>query len=257
MVKRRRSTVETRPLRETGVLEAEKSAGDEPAQSDYGRFIAEWKRRGLPIGRLSRINPSVASSPESAVASQVKCMIRGRELMKSSRGWIDPLIGQGRSARNRGRQWKLVMAYGGFELLIKSVNGSGKNGLGDDELRRLFGRVVLPPFESIAPPEMKQRSRKDAVEQLTHDEVLDFIRTDKGDRVQIRAWMLEKQPCATWVGAVLLAKALRNCTAHGALSPTKVGEWGLTDAFERLPLALYEIESAIFKVLGAEPLPPE
>jgi hypothetical protein len=226
MVRRRRPTGETRSPSETKAFHVEKFAEGESARSGFSRFIAHWKAQKSLIGRLSRINPLVASSSEDAVAIQVKSLVRGRELMKSSRAWTDPLIGEGRSARNRGRQWKLVMAYGGFELLIKSINGSGKNGLGEPELARLLRLITLREFEPITSPAMKKRrSREDVVEQLTHDEVLDFIRTDKGDRAQIRAWMLEKRPCATWVDAALLAKALRNCTAHGALSPTKVGEW--------------------------------
>lgn len=49
----------------------------------------------------------------------------------------------------------------------------------------------------------------------------------------------------------IVIKALRNCTSHGALSPNKVQEWGLSDTFKQLPQALFKIDAAIFQVLGS------
>ncbi|MEC4815849.1 MAG: hypothetical protein SAK29_21630 [Scytonema sp. PMC 1069.18] len=57
----------------------------------------------------------------------------------------------------------------------------------------------------------------------------------------IDQWIVQSVPIYTWSDAVRLAKALRNATAHGALSPTKVQEWGLQKAFLTLPNNLGEI----------------
>jgi hypothetical protein len=44
---------------------------------------------------------------------------------------------------------------------------------------------------------------------------------------------------------------IRRQVAHGALSPKKVEQWGLAEAFKQLPQALFKIDAAIFEVLGA------
>ena len=58
-------------------------------------------------------------------------------------------------------------------------------------------------------------------------EVLDFLSAIKGDADIIQHWIINGQPVSTWVDAARLAKALRNATAHGALSASKVKQWGL------------------------------
>ena len=127
----------------------------------------------------------------------------------------------------------------------------GKGGLGPAEVEALILKLPLPAFDAIPSPSLERQSFKDWLEELDQDAVLDFLKTDKGDRSQIQSWLLDQKPCTRWTDALLLAKALRNCTAHGALSPNKVEHWGLAEAFKQLPQALFKIDAAIFEVLGS------
>jgi hypothetical protein len=218
-------------------------------KAGFKEFIAEWREGKSVASRLARLNPEFMD--EGLIGSHVHGIIRGRELLKNAREWAEPEIGQGPSATYRGLQWKLVMAYSGMELLVKSLTAKGKGGLGPVEVEALVSKLPLPAMEPIPSPSLDRKPIKDWLEQLDQDAALDFLKTDKGDRSQIQSWLFDQKPCATWTDALLLAKALRNCTAHGALSPKKVDNWGLSDAFKQLPLALFKIDAAIFEVLGS------
>ena len=218
-------------------------------KAGFKEFISDW-REGKPVApRLARLNPEFNN--DSQIGSHVHGIIRGRELLKNAREWAEPEIGQGPSAKYRGLQWKLVMAYSGIELLVKSLAAMGMGGLGPKEMADLITKLPLPAFEPIPSPSLEKSSIKAWIEELDQDAVLDFLKTDKGDRSQMQSWLLDQKPCTTWTDALLLAKALRNCTAHGALSPNKVQVWGLSEAFKQLPQALFKIDAAIFEVLGS------
>jgi len=215
----------------------------------FKEFITEWKS-GKPVApRLTRLNHEFKD--ESQIGSYVHGIIRGRELLKNAREWSEPEIGQGPSAIYRGLQWKLVMAYSVIELLVKSLTALGKGGLGPAEVEALISKLTLPAFEPITSPSLEKQSIKAWIEEMDQDAVLDFLKTDKGDRNQIQSWLFDQKSCSSWTEALLLAKALRNCTAHGALSPTKVQEWGLAEAFKQLPQDLFKIDAAIFEVMGS------
>ncbi len=53
--------------------------------------------------------------------------------------------------------------------------------------------------------------------------------------------MVQAAKVSSWTDAVRLAKALRNATAHGALSATKVKQWGLENAIFTLSDNLGEL----------------
>jgi outer membrane protein assembly factor BamB len=217
-------------------------------KSGFKEFIADW-RQGKPVAhRLAKFN--IDFKDELLISSQVHGVIRGRELIKNSQEWAEPKIGSGPSAKYRGLQWKLVMAYSGMELLIKSLFAIERRGIRPDDLKDLISKLLLPDFGPIASPSLERKSIKEWIEELDRDAVLDFLKTDNGDRAQLQSWILEQKSCATWRDAILLSKALRNCTAHGALSPSKIEQWGLADAFRQLPSALFMINEAIFEVLG-------
>ena len=58
-------------------------------------------------------------------------------------------------------------------------------------------------------------------------------------------------------GRVLLAKAFRSATVHGALSPTKVMEWKLNEALSWLTETIFRIDEAVFEKLGRTVVPLE
>jgi hypothetical protein len=220
-----------------------------PIASHYGKFIKAWKTdKTLVIKKLGYFADCLANDPQAP--SHVHGLIRGHELLKNAKAWSAPVIGSGKSAKFRGLQWKLVMTYNGMELLIKSLlQKPGTDGLREDDLTNILSKLPLPELEPLNPPSLKRKSLATWLVELDKDAVIQFLKTSRGDKTQIEKWLLEQQPIVTWKDAILLTKALRNCTAHGALSPSKVQEWGLGDAFKHLPQALFKIDAVIFETL--------
>lgn len=164
--------------------------------------------------------------------------------------WAEPSIGPGKTAPARGRQWRLVMSYGGLELLIKSLSGTKGNGLEGKILENLLGKISLPTFEPLEPPAIEKSSLKEWIEEEDASDVLDFLRMENGDRSRFDAWLTKQQAVATWGDGVLLAKALRSATVHGALSPTKIMEWKLGETLSILTEHIFRIDEGFFEVLG-------
>src|SRR5207302_1819452 len=73
----------------------------------------------------------------------------------------------------------------------------------------------------------------------------------------INDWMVKGKPIDCWAGAIKLSKALRDATAHGALSASKVLEWHLRDAFEELPARLGHLAAAALRQLAQVSKPPQ
>jgi hypothetical protein len=220
-----------------------------PKALGYSRFIAIWKARQPIADRIARFIPAFSSEGEAA--GHAHGLIRGHELLRNAKAWTRPEIGTGLSAVYRGHQWRLVMAYNGMELLIKSLlQKAGTRGLEEEDLTRVLGRIALPEFKPLQPPSLARKHLAKWLAELEQDAVLNFLKTERGDKTRLRAWLIDQQPIVGWHEAVLLTKALRNCTAHGSLSPNKVEQWGLKPAFVELPQALFKIDEAIFEVLG-------
>jgi hypothetical protein len=220
-----------------------------PKALGYSRFIARWKASQPIADRIARFIPALSS--ESEAAGHAHGLIRGHELLRNAKAWTRPEIGTGRSAGYRGHQWRLVMAYNGMELLIKSLLQKAETrGLEEEDLTRVLGRIALPGFEPLHPPSLARKYLAKWIAELEQDAVLNFLKTERGDKTRLRAWLIDQQPIVGWHEAILLTKALRNCTAHGALSPKKVEQWGLKPAFVELPQKLFRIDEAIFEILG-------
>jgi hypothetical protein len=219
-------------------------------EDGFSSFIEAWKS-GKPMGsRLARINTLLVQ--EKNHTPHVHGLLRGHQLLKQSREWIDPSVGKGPSAKWRGAQWRLVLAYSGLELMIKSILGSSKGGIQEKDLQKLLNQIKLPEIEPLKPPSVDRASLNRWMMNLEEDAVLDFLKMDHGDRKRFDNWLLKQISIKTWAEYILLAKALRNSTAHGALSPTKIGEWGLIRAFKVIPEALFKIDIAVFQTLGKE-----
>jgi hypothetical protein len=143
------------------------------------------------------------------------------------------------TANARGIQWQLVMAYGGFESVTKTLMNlrENKSGLTLAHVEYFTSKCNnLPPYIPLEAPDT---TRKNLDKWLTKSsgtgkELLDFLGVERGDRNQIKDWLVNSNQIEDWANATMLAKALRNTTAHGALSPTKVEEWGLKPAMKIL-----------------------
>jgi outer membrane protein assembly factor BamB len=214
----------------------------------YKQFIKAWKDGEDLSHRLAKFAPDPDS--DKARVARIHGIIRGHELTAQARSWVEPSIGSGKTATARGAQWRLVMAYGGFELLAKSLAGAKDRGLDEKAVDSLIGKLALPMFEPLAPPPIDKSSLKVWMDEEDASDVLDFLKMDKGDRNRFDAWLGKQKPTTEWTDALLLAKAFRNATAHGALSPTKLEEWKLGEAIARLTEEIFRIDEAVFEVLG-------
>ena len=216
-------------------------------RAGYKDFIKAWKS-GIDFASvLTKLGGAFDSDASQA---SIQAIIRGHEMIAQAREWFDPAVGKGKLAGTRGAQWRLVMAYGGFELLAKSLTATKGGGLEEKTLSGLIGKLALPKFEALPPPSIDKSSLNKWMEEEDASEVLDFLKMENGDRKRFDAWLAKQKPVETWIDAVLLAKALRSATVHGALSPTKIDEWKLGDAVSRLTDEIFRVDEAVFEVLG-------
>lgn len=216
-------------------------------KAGYRDFIKAWKSGAELVPRFAKLGGAFDSDASRA---SIQAIIRGHELIAQAREWFHPAVGKGKSAAARGAQWRLVMAYGGFELLAKSLTATKRGGLDEKTLSDLIGKLSLPDFDTLVPPSIGKSSLKEWMEEEDASDVLDFLKMENGDRKRFDAWLAKQKPVETWTDAVLLAKALRSATVHGALSPTKIDEWKIGDAVSRLTDEIFRLDEAVFEILG-------
>ena len=204
--------------------------------------------------RLVHFNSDHQDDPEH-IDAVVKALVRGLALMKASVQWDDPVAGNlgadaTSSDKARGIQWRLVMTYGGFETVVKTLMNC-RCGLGPQVIKGFTQVCKLDSYTLLNPParDLKNLDKWISNSQ-TSDAILDFLGVVRGDAQMIRHWLVEGETIKSWDEAVRLAKALRNASAHGALSANKVREWGLKDAMRVLTLNLAEVGITGLQKLG-------
>jgi hypothetical protein len=182
----------------------------------------------------------------------VQSLSRGFYLTKSAMQWHEPAIGHSLDGnpndthKARGVQWRLVMAYGGFETTTKTLLKMGRGGLRPEALRDFTNKCSLPTYTSLPSPKIARANldkwlKKPPATRTGQTALIDFLSLDRGDAQIVEAWIVESADVSSWAEAVRLAKALRNATAHGALSATKVKQWGLENAMLTLSDNLSEL----------------
>ncbi|MEG4056460.1 MULTISPECIES: hypothetical protein [unclassified Microcoleus] len=193
-------------------------------------------------GRLSIFNQNHSENPQH-IDNVITALAIGFNLTKAAVEWDNPVAGKilpnnPSTANARGIQWQLVMAYGGFESVTKTLMNlrENKSGLTLADVTDFTSKCNLPDYIPLKAPDT---TRKNLDEWLTKPsgtgkELLDFLGVERGDRNQIKNWLVNSNQIEDWANATMLAKALRNTTAHGALSPTKVKDWGLKPAMKTL-----------------------
>ncbi len=212
----------------------------------------------LPIHeRLARFNAEHRATQEH-VGTILDVLYRGVPLLLAAQGWTEPRAGSrgGKSPqtdRARGDQWRLVMAYGGFETLVKGLFGMpAKNPLTGEDFTNLLAHCALPRYKPIPSPEqtpaVRERWFMPEVADQRHP-LLQFLGIHDGDPRVIFGWLVDGTPVESWHGALVLAKALTDVTAHGALSASKTREWHLRPAFQRLTGDLGTVAAAALKAL--------
>jgi hypothetical protein len=186
--------------------------------------------------KLSYFNYQHSNSPEH-IDQFIKALSRGQALVQAAVEWQHPAIGQSETRspndKVRGHQWRLVIAYSGFEIASKALMMDKWSRQVEKGMHEKFiEKCVLPGYEPIEPPEGKPKLAK----WLNKEDgaLATFLGLTSGDKKAIDRWLVQSQSVDSWCEAYKLAKALRNASAHGFLLPTKIREWGLKDGFLRL-----------------------
>jgi len=187
--------------------------------------------------KLSYFDSDHGDTPEY-IDRVFKGISRGKSLVVAAIEWQHPAIGKkskGKIDKHRGIQWRLVIAYTGFEIISKSLivlkDKKDKEDLNKNH-EKFIQKCLLPNYEPIEPPKNKP-NLQEWLEKGDKELAL-FLGLRGKDIGTINRWLAESKPVDSWEGAFKLAKALRNATAHGFLSPTKISEWGLKPGFSRL-----------------------
>ncbi|MGV0108494.1 RiboL-PSP-HEPN domain-containing protein [Nostoc sp. DSM 114167] len=210
--------------------------------------------------KLSHFNQTHSDNSDH-IYDVIQGLSKGFYLIKSGLEWQEPAVGHSSvdkpndTHKARGIQWRLVMTWGGFEtitktLLLKKSNG----GLKTENIKSFTVKCdLLNNYNPLNPPDSRRVNLEKWLNINTSipgkSALADFLSLGNGDQEIIENWIVKSQPISNWVEAVRLAKALRNATAHGALSATKVKEWGLQKPLLTLSENLAEIVVAAMQKL--------
>lgn len=165
---------------------------------------------------------------------------RGFTLLRNARNWSHPSVGAGspKAMEARGRQWRLVMAYGGFEI---------------------FAKAHMCHFQAAGPPPVShfvQIAQRRLLPKAEHQHALPTVATDrakllatardlvaesKGDGRFWHAWLEGPDEPVDCLHAVQLARVVRNLSAHGVLSPDVAIRLGAVALCDALVTALVRI----------------
>ncbi|MDJ0693935.1 hypothetical protein [Mastigocoleus sp. MO_188.B34] len=218
----------------------------------YGSWKSDIPKCKDIQARLLHFNNSHSNDPEH-IDDVVQSLSRGFYLIKSGLEWCEPTAGHNSidklnaTHKARGAQWRLVMTYGGFETFAKTLlTKKTKKGLSPNEFNQFTQKCQLNSYKPLYSP--NKTKFKTLEKWLTikseREAILDFLSLNDGDTKIIQRWLIEKQNISSWVDALKLSKALRNATAHGALSATKVQQWGLRKPLLTLSENLGEVAVA-------------
>lgn len=217
-----------------------------------------WKydqsKRALIKQKLVYFSPKHSESVEH-IDKVIKALTKGVSLVQAAVDWKYPTIGDesfsGRKGRTsheklRGVQWRLVIAYAGFEITAKGLMNhferyNKKLQLSDIIKDDFIKKCNLPSYQKLEPPTPKEKSNLEKWLSKEDKAIAEFLGVTSGDKTNINQWLVKSQAVCDWEGAFTLAKALRNATAHGFLQPTKVGRWKLKNSFRTLADNLAEI----------------
>ena len=182
----------------------------------------------------------------------ISAMARGDALLKGTAFMpIQKVKGNKKNAAYyRALQWRLVACYGGFEIFIKSLRGKiSDNGLRGEDFQTVIDACGFGAEDSFAGPS-KPKGVQNWIKSLESKDsnIEDFLQLNKYDLEVLSGWLTGSE-LTNRREACLLAKAIRNATAHGFLSPTKAKEFGMEQILQDLPKVFRGIqESIILKI---------
>lgn len=202
--------------------------------------------------KLSYFNPNHPDNPEH-IDKVIKCVIRGVRLTEEAINWYEPSIGDTPKHKPfdklRGVQWRLVIAYSGFEITTKALMNHFDRGTSLKITADFIQKCNLPSYSLLTSPNPKKKENLEKWLTKDEDAIAEFLSITAGDKKIIEHWIVQSNPISSWEEAVKLAKALRNASAHGFLLPKKVDDWQLKPGLVTLANNLGEIIAAGLKKL--------
>ena len=176
---------------------------------------------------------------------------RGHALLEQAIGWWHhgypdgPRAGkEGPAQIHRGLQWRLCMAWAGFETWILGILFIKEKKL-DIQKLQIFAKDLKVNF-SLIPPDSRKGFPK-WINEEGGTEILGFLGVNEFDQKALGDWLIQGKEISDWGRLVALAKALRNATVHGSLSASKVEELGLTDALKDIPSLLRDLATFVLR----------
>jgi hypothetical protein len=208
--------------------------------------------------RLRHFSDKHLDAPEH-LQTVLIALSKGKHLVEAALAWEEPAAGANSTAasngtsRARGEQWRLVMAYGGFETVRDALLPvQHRFPSYADQAQHFIQCCDLPAYELLLSPDRDCARLVEWLEAevtLGKSAIISFLGLQNGDAKTFHRW-IEGNAVDAWHIAIQLGKALRNVTAHGSLSASKVHQWGLREAFQRLTDNLGTIVAAALQHLG-------
>jgi hypothetical protein len=210
---------------------------------EEGSWREDATKRSRIHARLLRFS-SAHWDQAAWVDAVVSALARGKALVEAAGRWADPAVGQ-RSAssitetdRFRGDQWRLVVAYGGFQTVVKALMGVQRGiRLEPALVDRFIERARPIAYSGLSSPQVRDADLEDVfrapLTDITHP-LLVFLDLSWSSTRTLYRWLVEGRPVETWTRAMRLARALRDATAHGALSASRAKQWQLRPGLRAL-----------------------
>ncbi|MGB3402882.1 MAG: hypothetical protein WBA77_09345 [Microcoleaceae cyanobacterium] len=198
--------------------------------------------------KLSYFNSNHNSRPEH-IDQVYKFISRGVNLTQAAIDWENPAIcgsPRNNTGKHRGIQWRLVIAYSGFEITTKGLMNCYKdNSIRFPVFKKMLDKCNLPRYSSLKHP--GSDNSKNLEKWLSREELAmgKFLGLSGKDAEVIQRWMVKSQPIDNWTDAFAIAKVFRNTTTHGFLVPKIIEDWKLNASLEVLTENLAEILTAV------------
>ena len=224
------------------------------SSSHYARWANIAREPEANFRRIARALANFGGRPEAVDLNELLILLqgigRGEALLKQAVSWSEPFAGR-RSGLSelRGKQWRLVMTYAGFEIILQSLYRKDHPGI--HEFREL--ELKLGNLDGLQPLQAPKLSNSIKEKWMADEQLLKFLSLRGYDLKVFKRWMIDGEAADTLADQLALAKALRNGTAHAALSANKCRQLKLGDALERLPHLMARcVESAFEKLADAD-----
>ena len=223
----------------------------------YSRLRAQ---KAPTVEWSEKIAEALGQGPAS-LDYRLAAIARGYALMRAAHLDFKPAMGRyatecgpSRLDTVRGLQWRLVLSVAGFEMFLRGRIGQKDKKLKIWKLVKLAIRYVSlePPPPPMTPPPNRRKGRSTKLESWLDDIPLptravrfaEFFGLNEFEEPVLLGWLRGARKPWGWEEHLQLATALRNVTAHGALSAKKARELRMGRAFDSLPCILLDFAAA-------------